>query len=623
MSLRRAELLTVWIPAILASVIFVVYAAQIRGEPFVKYLVANPLVYDRQAGDLLAGLPRDRSFFLSPLYPAFLAAVYFLTGRSRLALLLVQGLLMGINVGLVGLIARSLFSRFTAVVAALLMVFYWSFYYFAGEVLPATLCVGFVLAAVLAFLERNRPRPSRAGMAYLAFAGLLFAVFAVPAVTSLPALVAGTALALPGRAYWAALAFFLVFAVLECLFVLALGPRRRPGTLLNLGCAGSLIGVSGLVWGGTLVLAPILGAMLLVEHGRRRARLAVFLLGLAIPMAAGLAHNYTVSREPVPLTTSFGVNLFIGNNPAGDGMDPFKLGPGDSTRIEADRLALTGMRRSHFFRDQAFRFISGEPARWLRLIGRKAVLSIGRIQIDNNADISERRHAWRYLFLPLVNFGMIFPFAAVGTMHILLRDRKALVLPLGYLGFLVVGLLLFVCERFRLPGIALLIPVAAYGLVGLADGIRGRARPGICVSAAVFAIAAVASNVDWLRVSHAEFPSIIVNKAYVERMSGNYSEARKLALTALEREPENAGAYFQLGAIADSLEAPREAIRYYLESLRRDPFHIASYRGARRILENVRVSPSYLDRMIDQALKGEDSRRTEALILGAVAARLH
>jgi len=108
-------------------------------------------------------------------------------------------------------------------------------------------------------------------------------------------------------------------------------------------------------------------------------------------------------------------------------------------------------------------------------------------------------------------------------------------------------------------------------------------------------------------VADYEFPSVIVNKAYVARLDGDLQKARRLAELAMSLEPGNAGARFQIGVVEEAEGDKVAAITHYLEALERDPYHAASFRAARRILEGVGVSPSYLDRYVEKATRGEDA----------------
>ncbi|MFH1313169.1 MAG: hypothetical protein ABIJ00_08050 [Candidatus Eisenbacteria bacterium] len=601
-----------YVPPILAFALSVIYMLQIRDQAFVRYLVANPLVYDSQAKQILAGTPPAQPFFLSPLYPAFLAAIYYLSGASRFAVMICQSMLLAINVLLMGMIAGKLFSRSVALVASLLMTFYWSFYHFAGEILPTTLCMSFLLAGTLLFIRRDETRMAVIGKAFLLGAMGLFYVHAVPFTMNAVSVLRGRELPAPAGAYYATIVAFLVF-------VIGVAVARRRGNLI---ASGAVLGVSTLIWGGTILMIGLMTLRLLLDRSRAYAKAAVFILGALIPIAASLSHNYLVSGEIIPVTSSFGVNLFIGNNAATDGMDPFRFGEGDHVRIEADRLALGGAARSAFFRDRALRFISESPDRWLKLAGRKLLISIGRYEVDNNADISGRRSAWHHLFLPVIHFGIIFPLAMVGVIYAARGNRDLWVLTLGYASMLLVSIIFFACERFRLPAIAFLIPLAASGAAGLLGDIRLRKARDVVVPVTVLLVAGLASNIDFLDVSHTEFPSITVNKAYVQRLDGNMDEARRLALAALEIESKNAAAFHQLGAVAEAEGDTQAALIYYLDSLERDPFFFASYTAAGRMLEKSRISLSYLDAYVASVIEGGDCSDAKNRLIGFVKRRM-
>ena len=601
-----------YVPPIVAVLLSVVYLLQIRDLPFVEHLVANPLVYDNQAKQILSGTPPSQPFFLSPLYPPFLAAVYFLSGTSRFAVQLCQGILLAINVWLVGMITKRLFSSPVALAASLGMALYWSFYHFAGEILPTTLCMTFLLAGTLLFIRRDETRMAIVGSVSLAGAFALFHVYAVPFIANAGSLLRGADLPAPAAAYYATLVFFLVFAI-------GVAIVRRQGNLMT---SGTILGVSALVWSGTIPVIVLMALRLWLARTRAYGRPAIFIVGVLIPIAASLTHNYLISGEIIPVTSSFGVNLFIGNNAATDGMDPFRFGEGDQARLEADRLALGGAARSAFFRGRALEFIRQNPGQWLRLVGRKLLISIGRHEVDNNADISERRSAWRHVFLPVVHFGMVFPLAMVGVLRVIRRSRAASVLILGYAGLLTIAPLFFACERFRAPAIAFLLPLAAYGGAGLIAGLRRRTIGGIGVSLAILIAAGAASNIDFLDISHTEFPSITVNKAYVERLAGNMEEARRLSLIALKADPGNTGALHQLGAVEEAEGNLDAAAIHYLDSLERNPFFFASYTAAVRILEGARISVSYLDAYVNAVIEGGDHSTAKQRLIEFLSRRL-
>jgi hypothetical protein len=609
------------VPVVMAFAFFIIYLLQIRNQPFVRYLVANPLIYDDEARKILEGFPRTQPFFLSPLYPAFMALVYALSKNSRLLLQAVQGGLLAINVGLLGGVCSKILPRKAAVLAMFVMTFYWSFYYFAGEFLPTTLCLTFLLAGWLLFTRETEPGLHPVAIPMLGSAGMLTLVYATPALRHLGSLLSGRSLPAPPRAYWAALAVFVVFTLASAALLFIISRLRQMRDRLNLLASGLVLGVGIFIWSGLSLAAGLFAASLLRARSGRLLRAGVFLLGLGVPVAAGISHNYLISGDFIPATSSLGVNIFIGNNPASDGMNPFSLGRANEVRIEADRLGLSGAKRSAFFRKQATSFIRTEPRRWVMLLAKKALVSVSRFSVNNNADISERRDSWTLLFLPVLHFGIIFPLGIAGIRYLVRDERQAYTAILGFTACMAVCMIFFVAERFRLPAVVFLMPLAALGCFGLYGDLLARRWRSLAVGIIIGGCAAIVSNVDFLGLSHLEFASMTVNRAHVMRLAGNLAEARKLVEHALREEPENAGAFFQLGAIEEAQGNGAAAISDYLDCLDRDPFFYAAYSGARRILEAGRVSPSYVDTYIDLVLNGKPHAELHQRLVEYVAGR--
>lgn len=614
---RRLPVWAFILPAALAFGLFMVYFSQIRDEPFARHLTVNPLIYDLEAKQILAGEPRGRPFMMSPLYPGFVAFIYGLARPDHLLVPIVQGVLLAVNTMLLGLVSRRLLGCIPGLIASFAMAFYWSFYYFAGEMVPVTLLLTFMLAAVLLFLERDGKRQTAFIMAGMTFASILFITRGLPGLKN------------PGGGEDYLAGFLLVIVFLAGSAALTAALFASPGLrrMTNLAASGLLLGVACLVWGGTVVLALPLVLMLLAEArgtGAARRRLTgtgMFMLGLCVPLAASFSHNYVVSGDPVVITSSFGVNLFVGNNPASDGMDAFRLGEGNRVRQEADRRRLNDARRSDFFAGRAYEYMRSDTRGWLSLMGKKALLSLSRVQIDNNADISERRAAWRRLFLPRLHFGIIFPLALAGLVFVLRKGGNAAVPVWGFLCFTAVCIVFFVCERFRLPGIVFLLPLAVSGALLLARGFRSRSR-GVTLATLLLLIGAVVSNIDFLAVGDYEFPSIIVNRAHVERLDGNLDKASQLSYLALSLEPENSGAHSQLGAIDEVRGNAPEAIKHYLKALELDPYQALPFGGAQRILEEAGVSTAYLDRYVELITVGRPADEIKQQIIRFVEGRV-
>ena len=618
--MEKGRRLPAWafaIPPAVALCLFTVYFLQIRNEPFARYLVANPFVYDAEAKRILAGESYGMPFFMSALYPGFIALIYKLVRPDHLLVPVAQGVLLALNTLLLGLASRRLLGDTAGLVASFVMTFYWSFYYFAGEMVPVTLLLTFILLALLLFLDREERRRPAYILGGVVFAAVLFIMRGLPGLAN-PA---------GGDAHLASFLLAIVFTAGAAMLLVAVLAVGRLGNVANLAGSGLLLGTACLVWGAAAVLAvPFIlvlltgGAAGAVRTGIRWRGAAVFILALGIPLAAGFLHNYVASGERVLLTTSTGVNLFIGNNPDSDGMDPFRLGENDSVRQEADRLRLTASSRSRFYAGHAYEYIRENPLDWLRLIGRKALLSVSKVEIDNNADISERRAAWRRFPVPVLHFGILFPLALAGIVAAFRRRGDLRLAVWGFLCFAAVCIVFFVCERFRVPGVVFLIPLAVMGAFHLLRGLAGGVK-GIALALLLVLLGAAVSNIDFLAIADYEFPSITVNKALAERLDGDFEKARHLAHLAISREPGNAGAHFQLGAMEEAEGDETAAMQYYLESLERDAYYVTSYRAASRMLERAGISTSYLDRYIEMRIRKEDAGELKRQIVGFMEAR--
>jgi len=78
----------------LALALRLVHLATIRDSPFFSILYIDPLFFDEWGQRIAAGKwLSDRPFFLDPLYPYFLGAVYALVGHHYEPVAAIQGLL--------------------------------------------------------------------------------------------------------------------------------------------------------------------------------------------------------------------------------------------------------------------------------------------------------------------------------------------------------------------------------------------------------------------------------------------------------------------------------------------------------------------------------------------------
>lgn len=124
-------------------------------------LLKDDLQYNVIAGNLLGGKgfsydSVNPTAARGPVYPAFLAAIYFLFGQNHSAARLVQAVVASINCLFVYLIAKKLYNHAIGLFAALLMSIYPSTIGYTGLLYSETLSACLVSASILLFIVSRK-----------------------------------------------------------------------------------------------------------------------------------------------------------------------------------------------------------------------------------------------------------------------------------------------------------------------------------------------------------------------------------------------------------------------------------------------------------------------------------
>ena len=412
----RNHSLTIFLTAL---VLRLIYIAQIRDAPYFDVPLVDGANYVRTAaliagGDLLAG---PQVFWQPPLYPYFLAVLMGLFGLGLGSIYIVQALIGAFSCWLVHRIGRRLFGEREASWAAVVMACYGPLIFFDAQPLIPVLHIALILTGLLFLLRAagiGVPGTAGGRMPEWGLAGLAWGLSAVATPNIL--------LAVPVAVCWSLL-------------------RER-----NAGRPR---------WGGAWACA------------------ALFLAGVALPVAAVAARNLVVAGEPVLISSNGGINFYLGNNPDYDQTIRIRPG-GEFERLaqQPENLGIVGAAaRSRYFTRRAVDFLAGYPRAALRLYGRKVRDLLAGREIPRNQDSYVYREyssllaALQWRFGPSFPFGIVAPLALGGA---LLGARAAersggrrpsgSALLLWYAaayGFSI--MLFFPTARYRLP----LIPVAA------------------------------------------------------------------------------------------------------------------------------------------------------------------
>lgn len=509
-------------------------------------------------------------FFRPPGYPYFLAGIYRFLSNTYQAPVILQ-LLMGVwNVWLAFVIGRRWFGDRIALLWAGFMATYWSLVFFEGELLEPPLLVNLTLVFLWS-MGRWIERPGfRRGLIAGVVAGLL-------ALT-------------------------------------------RPNML------AASVGIG--LWAGWKLIR---------EADQRRAWLLAsvgFATALFALVAVSAVRNYRVSGEAVLITSNAGINLFIGNNDAAQGIfnEPPEIAPFGSVYEVPQLLSRLEQKIGHpmghaeasrYFSGLALSWISSHPDAFLILMAKKVFLFWGSAIVGNNkADSFERAFSPVLSRLP-GSFALMMGLALPGFLLWFRRcpvagsgdspwlsgahpQVRSFVVMSGC--FVLFGFLsywpFFAAERYRLAWLPLVLLFAACGVGAMIGWFRsGQLAPaGLALLAAIAGYAVLAPNwadyqpseADWYyyrgvgHMSHEQFEQAeaYLRKAWEVRphhtrtlgtyglallqLNRNQEAAARLA-EALRADPDRPGYLSRYGIALARLGKNPEAIRVFTRALALTP----------------------------------------------------
>ena len=279
-----------------------------------------------------------------------------------------------------------------------------------------------------------------------------------------------------------------IFLDVGLLLVLTLAGRRASLALFL--AAGAVWGLSAIARPNVLAFAPAVVAWLWIavpEAGRAIPRFRAGVLtfaGAALVILPVAVRNYVVAGEPVLVTTSGGVNFFIGNNPGSTGTSAAMPGarPGlrkmfEDTRRIAERdlgRKVSASEEADYWYAKAFAWIRSNPLAWSKLMLRKLRFFWSPLELGNNLPITVVAR----LSAVSVLFWVGFPVVAclgVGGMVLLREQWRTWFLPAAFLVIYMATVVSFFCNaRYRLPVVPALILFAAAGALRFVESLRRR-----------------------------------------------------------------------------------------------------------------------------------------------------
>lgn len=336
----------------------------------------------------------------------------------------------------------------------------------------------------------------------------------------------------------------------ETLIVFLCTAAMAAATVLGRGrwpVSGALWALAYLVRHNILLALPFAIAHAWLGEGRRAA------LVLALPVlltVGGLATlNRSASGEWVLAGTSSGVNLWLGNNPTADGVNPF-FGP---DQLEADTLvrrqAQTAVEADRMFRAMAVRAVREDPGAAAARAARKLVWTFHERELPNNTDIEWRRSHSPVFALSGVppGFGLLLVLAAAALASGVRPARHEAWLLAAPAAFAIgTCVVFFTCARFRLPLALPLLVIAGIGTANLRVP-RWRSEPKAVLRVLLAGgVAALLAWGNWYSVREYRIAQIDVNTGAAARSAGDFAAAIRFLQLGLGREPRDAVGWIHL-----------------------------------------------------------------------------
>lgn len=471
----------------LAFTLRLIFAWQWHDLPYGDAPLWDAKGHDDWATQILQGhFLQKTAFYSSPLYPYFLALLYKLWGHSFLMVSVVNAIIDSLTCVLLAFIAFECFGASAAALTGLLAAFCRSMIFYTAPVMKESLGL-FLLAAFTWMLLRALH-----------------------------------------------------------------GGKGRDFAL-----AGCCLGLCALVRGNALVLVPVVWAIIAARPRVLAApykSASIFVAAALFAILPATLHNLAASRDFVLINYDDGFNLYLGNSPWATGASydfpPFiNADPRPEEIVETEvAQRATGMKEmppsavSGYWRRQALDYMAENPAHSLSLLGTKFMAFWNAGQQFDNYDIPFiERNFSTILSAPLVSFWLIALLAAFASVALwpVRRTEIASLLALA-IAYMASVLLFYVTERYRLPMIVFMLPLAGAALpAGLALAREKNWKRLAAAMTGTFLMLGLAlwprpatdlSAYDWGTLSS------------IEADRGNYQEALQLIDKAMAASPEKVGA---------------------------------------------------------------------------------
>jgi len=394
-----------------------------------------------------------------------------------------------------------------------------------------------------------------------------------------------------------------VFVFLNMLGLYLLARNRDNPKIIIYLMIGIVFGLSAIARPNILMVLPFL-AVWLFFHFRRRIEtrsivilILVFFVGIALPILPVTVRNYVVADDFVPISSQGGVNLYLGNNPAAEGLTmmmpeirldasiPWSKFIPTTTEYAEDDVghALKPSEVSSYWTNKAKQFIFEHPDRFLALTFKKIVYFFSGYENPDQHDIYDFRKYSSLLSVLLFDYILKFPYGIFAPLALIgiglsYRNWKSLgPLLIFFVVYIPTVVLFLVTARHRLTVIPVMLLFAAFAVVYFWDFIRKAQWKNIAIPAVALIILLALSNINFFELGMRNITQIHHNLALTFSRRGEYDQAIAEYNRAIERAPRSPALYFGLGTTYMNMERYPEAVEQLRIAISIDPSYYDAY----------------------------------------------
>lgn len=355
--------------------------------------------------------------------------------------------------------------------------------------------------------------------------------------------------------------FTMLFELSVLLFLFAREKRRYRYYSLT----GLSIGLAAITKPIILAMVPLFIIWIFIDRTsfkKSAINILIILTTILLSIAPVTLRHLVIADDFVLISSSGGVNFFIGNNPQADGMTATLPPPlrnnweiQDTYHVAETECGqeLKASEVSSFWYKKAMSWIVDNKVDFILLFIKKIYVWTKNVEISNNRNLTLFFDKLLILKLNPLNFGFIFSLAVIAMIFLIgqkggSRDRIFLILLTAC--YIIVISLFFVNARFRLPAIPFIIILSGYGIEKIIELIIYRKHHLIYIPAILCGIgAAILSYSSPAGFQAKDVASGFFNKANFYLYHNDYAKAINYYHRVLAGNPGYPDANLNLGAV--------------------------------------------------------------------------